>query len=72
MAKYAFLIDVQDNISFWVDHDLSTSGEAITIADSYATSGAFYITEEGSTSRTIYHRYPAEAINSINIYYPLP
>jgi hypothetical protein len=69
--KYAFLIDPRDNQSFWVDHDLSTSGEAVTIADSYVTSGAFNITEEVGTNRTIYHRYPASSINSVNIYYPI-
>lgn len=68
--KYAFLIDVRDNQSFWIDQELSTSGEAVTIADSYATSGAFEITEEVGTGRTIYNRYPVEAINSIKIYYP--
>jgi len=70
MSKYAFLIEVMDNASFWVDHDLSTSGEAVTISDSYETSGVINITEDPNTNKTIYHKYPANAINAINIYYP--
>ena len=70
MPKYAFLIEPQNNPPFWVDHNLGTSGEAITVADSYVTSGVFQITEDPNTKLPIYHRYPATAINAINIYYP--
>ena len=70
MSKYAFLIEVQDNPPFWVDHDLSTSGQAVDIADTYSTSGVVNITQDPNTKATIYHKYPATAINAINIYYP--
>ena len=71
MAKYAFLIKTIDNPSFWVDHDLTTSGDVITISDSYATSGVVDITNEVGTNRVIYNRYPSTAITAIEVYYPL-
>lgn len=66
------LIDVRDNPSFWIDHDVATSGEAVAIADTYATSGVVNIIKETNTDRTIYQRTPASSINLIDIYFPLP
>lgn len=69
--KYAFLISSRDTAPQWIDHDLSTSGEAIAISDSYVTSGVAFMGKDPNSGADIYTRIPPEAINTIKVYYPV-
>ena len=68
MAKYAFLISPRDTAPVWIDHDLSTSGEILPIIDDYETNGV--VIEPPATGKQIYTKIPAEAINTIKVYFP--
>lgn len=69
MAKYAYLISVRDTPAFWVDHDLTSSGDVQSIIDSYLTSGVI-VAPDASAPKQIYSMYPADAINNIRVYFP--